>query len=232
MGNTTKILMRPYLFVCDEICPLENLKNIKLTINFTKTENNKEIPSTIVINNIQLSYDKEYCFEFQVPHKLVKVEFILSGKIENKSHDFKDTLFLKEQYYFIYPKDYDFLIKKNDKGNYIFHLLGKNGEPKPNYQIGLKLTHNYQKEINKNQPILLESDHEGIIDLGQLKDINSLEIDSKKYFLDKLPKHVYLPKIKILENQELYLPFISKEKNYINLFKLYNKNISDNLSNL
>ena len=32
MGNVAKILVRPYLFVCNEICPLENLKNVKLTI--------------------------------------------------------------------------------------------------------------------------------------------------------------------------------------------------------
>ena len=33
MSNVTKILMRPYLFAYDEICPLKNLKNVNLTIN-------------------------------------------------------------------------------------------------------------------------------------------------------------------------------------------------------
>jgi len=65
MGNITKILVRPYLFVCNEICPLENLKNIKLTINTTKTENNQEIPSTNVIDKIELSYDKNSCSNFK-----------------------------------------------------------------------------------------------------------------------------------------------------------------------
>jgi hypothetical protein len=31
MGNVTKVLVRPYLYVCEELCPLENLKNVKLT---------------------------------------------------------------------------------------------------------------------------------------------------------------------------------------------------------
>ena len=76
MGNVTKILVRPYLFVCNELCPLENLKNVKLTINTIKTENNQEIPSTNSIDNVQLSYNKEFMFEFQVPPKLSSVEFI------------------------------------------------------------------------------------------------------------------------------------------------------------
>ena len=49
MGNVTKILVRPYLYVCEELCPLESLKNVKLTINTIKTENNQEIPSVSVI---------------------------------------------------------------------------------------------------------------------------------------------------------------------------------------
>ena len=55
MGNVAEILLRPYLFVCNELCPLENLKNVKLTINTIKTENNQEIPSTNVIDNVKLS---------------------------------------------------------------------------------------------------------------------------------------------------------------------------------
>ena len=232
MGNVTKILVRPYLFVCNELCPLENLKNVKLTINTIKTENNQEIPSTNYIDNVQLSYDKEFMFEFQVPPKLSSVEFILSGDIEYKTQERKETLSFSKKYYFRRSNYYDILIKKNDKGNYIFNLLGRNGEPKPNHQISLKLNHKTQQQINKNNLILLESDSDGKIDLGKLTDISSFDIDRNVYSLEKLPKHAYLQEITILEKQEINLPFISKEKDVITLIKLSNGKISENLSNL
>ena len=232
MGNVTKIIVRPYLFVCNELCPLENLKDIKLTINTIKTENNQEIPSTNVIDNVQLSYDKELVVDFQVPPKLRSVEFILSGEIEYKTKEKKQTLSFSRNYSFSHAKDYDMLIKKNDKGSYIFNLLGRNGEPKPNHQISLKLNHRIQQEVNKNNFILLESDSEGKIDLGKLKDINSCIIDSKSYSLEKLPKHSYLREITILEKQEINLPFISKEKDVITLMKYSNGKIAENISDL
>ena len=232
MGNVAKILVRPYLFVCNEICPLDNLKNVKLTIVSIKTENNQEIPSTNVIDNIQLSYDKEFSFEFQVPPKLRSIEFVLSGEIQYKTREEKSVLSFRNKYTFSHERDYDLLIKKNEKGNYIFNLLGRNGEPKPNHQISLNLTHNIQPEINKNNSILLESDAEGKIDLGKLTDIGSFSIDSKPYLLEKLPKHTYLSNLIILEEQIITLPFISKEKDNINLIKLSNGKISENLNNL
>ena len=84
---------------------------------------------------MKLSYDKEYAFDFQVPPKLKSLTFILSGEIEYKTKDKKETLSFSKDYYFSHTKDYDMLIKKNDKGNYIFNLLGRNGEPKPNHQV-------------------------------------------------------------------------------------------------
>ena len=232
MGNVAKILVRPYLFVCDEICPLDNLKNVKLTIVTIKTENNQVIPSTNVIDNVQLSYDKEFSFEFQVPPKLRSIQFILSGEIQYKTRDEKSVLSFSNTYTFSHEKDYDLLIKKNEKGNYIFNLLGRNGEPKPNHQISLKLTHNTQPEINKNNSILLESDVEGKIDLGKLTNIDSFTIDSKPFLLEKLPKHTYLSNLIILEDQIITLPFISKENDKINLTKLSNGKISENLNDL
>ena len=229
MGNVTKILVKPYLFVCDEICPLENLKNVKLTINTLKTENNQEIPSTTIIDNVQLSYDEEFSFDFQVPPKLKKVEFIISGEIEFKSRTQKSILSFNKSYEFKRGGDYDILIKKNDKGNYIAHIVGRNGEPKKHHQINLELNHKYQ-EVNNSNSILLETDSEGTINLGELKDIKDYKIDRKLYNLDNTCKHVYFPRMNILENQEITLPFTNQENISIYLMKLSNGNVSENLT--
>ena len=179
MGNVTKILFRPYLFVCGEICSLENLKNVNLTINSVKIENNQDIPSTSVINNIQLSYDEEYSFEFQIPPKLKSVKFIISGDIEYKSFTYKENLSFSNEYKFKRGGNYDILFKKNENDNYIVNILGRNGEPKTNHQINLKLYHKYQS-VNNGNSILLETDEEGKINLGKLKDIKNYTINKVK----------------------------------------------------
>ena len=231
MGNATKILVRPYLFVCDELCPLEALKNVKLTINTIKTENNQEIPSLNIIDNIQLSYNKEFSFEFQIPPKLKSVTFELSGEIKSKTRDSTETLRFSQNYLFTRRFEYDTLIKKNDNGNYIIHLLGKNGEPKIYHQVEVRLQHKYQLNINNNQPILMESDSEGKIDLGKLTDVRNITIDKNTFEIEELPKYIYHP-VTILENQEIEFPFYNTNSTKIYLSKIKNGQTIENLTNL
>jgi len=226
MGNVTKILVRPYLYVCDELCPLENLKNVKLTINTIKTENNQEIPSVNVIDNIKLSYNEEFSFEFQVPPKLMSVNFVLSGEIKPKTRDAVEELSFNQEYRFNRRFEYDTLIKQNNNGNYIIHLLGKNGEPKINHQVELHIEHKQQPNINN---ILMESDFEGRIDLGKLNGVSNVSIDQNLFEIEQLPKYTYLPTMTILENQEITLPFSKMHNDKIHFTKT---NFGQNVENL
>ena len=229
MGNVTKILVRPYLYVCNELCPLEVLKNVKLTINTIRTENNQEIPSVNVIDNIKLSYDKEFSFEFQVPPKLMQVNFVLSGEIKPQTRDNIETLSFSQEYVFNRRFEYDTLIKQNNNGNYIVHLLGKNGEPKINHQVELNLEHKQQGVINNGQSILMESDFEGKIDLGKLNDVRNVRLDRNSFEIEQSPKYIYLPMMTILENQEINLPFSKMNSNQIYFMKT---NMGQNVENL
>ena len=227
MGNVTKVLVKPYLYVCDEICPLDNLKDVKLTINTIKTENNQDIPSLNIIDNIKLSYNKEFSFDFQVPPKLKSVEFILSATINYKSISKEENLSFSKSYGFTRNYEYDTLIKKNDEGNFIIHFLGKNGEPKINHSISLNIKHSIQKSLDKDNQILLESNSEGIINLGNLKDVNSIKIDKEKININQMTKHSYSNEMTILEGEEINLPF----KNPDNIY-LINENDSEKMTNL
>ena len=229
MGNVTKILLRAYLYVCDEICPLENLKNIKLTITTITTENNQEIPSLNIIDINQLSYDQEFSFDFPVPPKLKLVEFALTAKIRNKSKDKDEDLFFNQKFQFTRNYEYDTLIKKNEEGEYLIHFLGKNGEPKINHSIGLKLNHSFQTKINNDNQILLESNSEGIINLGKLKDIRDIKLDYEKININKSYNYTFNEKIIILEEDIINIPFKSQENNKIFLINNLNK---ENLTNL
>ena len=187
MGNVSKILVRPFLYVCDEICPLENLKDVKIYVGTIKTENNQEIPSLNIIDNVILSYDKEFCFEFQVPPKLKRIEIQLKAKIRNKTLNEDNNLSFTKIFKFTRNYEFDTLIKKNDEGNYLIHYLGKNGEPKPNHSIGLKITHELQSNINNDNQILLETNSEGIIDLGKLKDVENINLNREIIKLNQMP---------------------------------------------
>ena len=230
MGNVAKILVRPYLFVCNELCPLENLKNVKLTINSIKTENNQEIPSITVIDNIKLSYDKEFSFEFQVPAKLKYVNFTLSGEIKPKTRDNVETLNISQELHFNRNFEYDKLMKQDIDGNYILHFLGRNGEPKGNHQVELNINHKFQSIINKDKSILLESDLEGKINLGKLNDVEKLEIDKTSFEIEQFPKLTYMSSMTILENQQINLPFNKMEGYEIHFLRIKGTKIVENLS--
>ena len=230
MGNVTKILVRPYLYVCDELCPLESLQNVKLTINTIKTENKQESPSVNVIDNIKLSYNKEFSFDFQVPPKLISVNFELSGEIKPKTREGTETLRFSQSYLFNRRFEYDTLIKKNNNGNYIIHLLGKNGEPKINHQIELHLQHKYQDVVNNNESILMESDFEGKIDLGKLNEIRNIRIDNNHFEIEQLPKFTYMPNMTILENQQVILPFYKINNNKIHFLKIQQGQTVENMT--
>ena len=232
MGNVTKILVRPYLYICEELCPLDILKNVKLTINTIKTENNQKIPSVNVIDNIELSYDKEFSFEFQVPPKLKSVEFQLSAEIELKTSKRRSRVEFSKEYLFNRQFEYDTLIKKNDDGNYLFHLLGKNGEPKSNHQVELHLNHKYQGSINDKNAILMETDSEGRLDLGKLNNVEKIKLDKRNFEIEQLPKYTYMPSMTILENQEINLPFTNMIDNEIFLLKTSIGKITENITNL
>ena len=230
MGNVAKILVRPYLFVCNELCPLEYLKNVKLTINTIKTENNQKIPSINVIDNIKLSYDKEFSFEFQVPSKLIYVNFTLSGEIKPKTRDDVEALNISQELDFNRNFEYDKLIKQDINGNYILHFLGRNGEPKGNHQVELNINHKFQSIINNNKSILLESDLEGKINLGKLDDVEEFEIDKTSFEIEQFPKFTYMSSMTILENQQINLPFNKKDGYEIHFVRIKDTKIVENLS--
>ena len=231
MGNVTKVLVRPYLFVCNEICPLDELKNVKLTIKTIITENNQDIPSYNVIDNIKLSYDNEYSFEFQVPPKLKYVEFELSGEIQPKTKDKIEELKIKKEFNFTRKFEYDIVLKQDTEGNYFAYIIGRNGEPKKNHEIEVTLKNIYSSyKYNKNKNILMETDSEGKIALGKLENISEVKIGKKTFGINSYEKFSYPPSITILENQEINLPIFDFK--FIHLTKIYDSSNLENLTDL
>ena len=77
----------------------------------------------------------------------------------------------------------------------------------------------------------METDYEGKIDLGKLNDIRCVRIDKNAFEIEQLPKYTYLPKMTILENQEITFPFNKMNNNKIYFTKKSNLQIVENLTN-
>ena len=234
-GNKVKILVRPYLYHNNKICPLKELKKPKIIILSIKKENENEIPSNMVINNVKLSYNNEYCFEYIIPPKLKSLTFKLVGEVEIKSRDKINELSIEKNINF---GDYDlnYLIKQNDKGNYIINIVGKSGNLLKKKYIDLVLHHKYIDSFS-NKKIKLRSDSKGEIKLT-LPDIISIEIGKNNPFIidnNDEEKYSYEEEMYICENEDIILPLyeVPKNKNYsyIYLVKINRENqIIENVS--
>ena len=238
VGNKVKILVRPYLYHNDKICSLNELKKAKIIILSTKKENENEIPSNTIINNVKLSYNNEYCFEYTIPPKLKSLTFKLIGEVEIKSRDEIEELSIKKEIYFG-NNDLNYLIKQNDKGNYIINIVGKSGNLLKKKYIDLICHHKYLDSFS-DKKIKLRSDSKGEIKLT-LPDIKSIQINKNNLFIldnNNEDKYSYEEEMFICENEDIILPLyeVPKYKNcsYIHLLKINREdqiieNVSDKL---
>jgi len=57
-------------------------------------------------------------------------------------------------------------------GTYSIHVFGKNGEIKKDFEVSLRFKHAF---VNRSIEVLLKTDQQGVIELGELKGIQWLE---------------------------------------------------------
>ena len=238
VGNKVKILVRPYLYNNDKICSFNELKETKIIILSKKIENENSIPSNTIINNVKLSYDNEYCFEYTIPPKLKSLTFQLIGEVEIKSRDEIKELSIENKIYFG-NNDLNYLIKQNDKGNYIINIIGKSGNLLKKKYIDLICHHKYLDSFS-NKKVKLRSDSKGEIKLT-LPDIKSIQINKNDLFIidnNNEDKYSYEDEMFICENEDIILPLyeVPKYKNcsYFLLMKINREekiieNVSDKL---
>lgn len=231
-GNNVKILLRVFLYDNDKKCPLDELKEPKIIIYSKQKDNNDTIPSIITIEHIKLSYDKEFCFEYNVPPKLISIQLTLMGEIELKTENEKKNLKLEKCFYFKRMNDYDYLIKQNENDKYIIDVFGKNGEPLKGYNFEVSLGHTFLNYFN-GKIFALKSDSEGKIKLT-LPDVGYFELNSKKFKIKNNNKYNYKEYINISENKEINLPLneVPNDKNNIRLSLLKINSQKSKLENL
>ena len=168
-GHTAKLLVRPVLTVNATNCPLAILEDITLHIRSTDRDG---ISSTQVVSDFKIQNDSESVHEFKVPDKLSSISFTLEAKINQISEDKKIKLTDSRQFKLndinssTYVEDLHFV--KTIDGYYV-DLLGITGEVRPNRPVYFKLKH---RLIRQTINLWLQTDDNGRIGLGQLKDIS------------------------------------------------------------
>lgn len=70
-----------------------------------------------------------------------------------------------------------FLKKEGDAG-YCVYVLGKNGEPRPEVNLKLRIMHKWFTSYGNGKEVTLTTDKEGRIRLGDLKHVIGISVDS------------------------------------------------------
>jgi hypothetical protein len=234
MGNTCKILVKPYLTINGREARLEKLRNCKITVMLTKIENDNAIPISHVFDKFKVNEEIE--IEIQIPPKLNKIDFIFEADVRNMSKEKNDSLSFRDSFQLnSYNEDFDlvkFYLNKR-KGEYILYVLGKNGEPKVDEIVSISFNHNYIKnKIIEN----LQTNENGQINLGKLENIQSIKasinyLSRQIKFNWELPNnqtYSYPKTIDILNTDIIELPFNENSINNSNItFVKMTANCSD-----
>ena len=205
MGNLVKCLVRPILRINHEICDIKFLKKVIINVNCKKIENNQEIPISFKFDNVNLSYEKDYEFEFQIPSKVISIDLILTGEVIKKSNEEKINLSISRSLTLDRNEESDYLFKVIN-GEYIGEIVGKNGEPRIYNQVSIDIACKYQSEYNQ----LLESDINGKINLGKLPNVIGVGINESPLWIE-LEKNYYQNKIIMLKDEEIKIPIHEKD---------------------
>ena len=220
MGNLVKCLVRPILSINNEICDINFLKKVVINVNCKKIENNQEIPVNFKFDNVNLSYEKDYEFEFQIPSKVKSIDLILTGEITKKSNEEKINLSISRSLNLHRNEESDHLFKVIN-GEYIGEIVGKNGEPRIYNQMSANILCKYQRENNQ----ILESDVNGKINLGKLPNVNSVIINKRPLYIN-LENNYYQNNIIMIKDEEIKIPIHEKD-----LFILIKNDKSEDYSN-
>jgi hypothetical protein len=228
MGNTTKILVKPYLTINDREAKLDYLKNISVNVSMLKLENDISIPISNVFDNLVCSNDKDIEVEIQIPPKLTALEFSFNAEVYNYSKETKQTLSFKQSVQLnSQNEDFDIIRQYLRKvgNNYVICVLGKNGEPKQDMALSLTFNH---KQLQQPITHSLQTNGNGEVILGKLSDVNSLT--STTYYVTRpiiysweIPKErefSYPTSLDILTTESVVLPFDGVDKTKLSLVKV------------
>ncbi|MCC7062535.1 MAG: hypothetical protein IT456_07000, partial [Planctomycetes bacterium] len=174
-GARARLLVRPSLALGGQPVGLELLQKPALTIVATDIDG---ITTTEHIRDLKLVDEREFVHEMAVPARLASLTVSLSGTLRTlRGNDL--ALSTDARTFTINGEDTSAATFGSQVvrtvGGYAIELRGKNGEPKPNRAVAVKLWHpDFRITIDQR----LRTDAQGRIELGPLTGFDVLQFDA------------------------------------------------------
>lgn len=173
-GNKAKLLIRPSLQVAGAAPATVNLlKDHKLEITSVNLDG---IAAKQEITDFEFKDNEETVCEFMVPPRTNRVTFNLTSKIKNFSNDREDTLRASQTFEINEidkSKEIQDLHLVPTTAGYYLEVLGKSGEVRPSQSVRIEMNVNgFTQTVYTD----LQSNDDGLIELGLLKNVNSLRV--------------------------------------------------------
>ena len=207
-SNTAKAIIRPSLTVNDSAqAPVGLLTNLQLNITVVDLDG---VTTAKAVTDFKLHDDQETAVEFTVPPRANSISLGLSAKIKNVSQGKEESLSANKSYQINQIDSsaiiQDFHLLPTSEG-YFIEALGKTGEVRAGQavRIGVQADAFTQKVW-----VNLQSDDRGLIELGQLANVRSIEIQpgvgQKKTWALNRQDQTYLQTLQVAAETAIELP--------------------------
>ena len=169
------LAVRTALLLGDARIALELLQEAKLTITSMTLDG---ITTTSEVKSPKLAADKVFTHTFNVPERLAKLTVTLTGKVDVLSKGGEKSDLVASRSWDINGMDkteatHDGHLSKFGE-NYVFELLGKNGEPLVDQQVVFQIR---RQGFTGYQTIPLRTDEKGRVALGKLEGMASVHAE-------------------------------------------------------
>ncbi len=183
-GSRATVIIRPSITLNGVPVSLSLLEDPKLLLKSTDVDG---VDTTQEIK-VELADGAEIVHEFQVPARLASIGFVLAARVENVSQ--RTHVALGDSRQFAVNR-----IDKTDRvhaahlmfvrGEYSIEVLGRTGERRSGRVVAMKLKH---LDFREPLEVRLETDRDGRIELGSLKDVDWIALGEDLERLWRLPQ--------------------------------------------
>ena len=166
-----RVVIRPSLSVNGTPVSLGVLKDPRLRIT---SVNHDGVTTSKDVGEFKLTDDAESVYQFQVPSRLSRIDFVLTARVQNLSLGKPQVLSTGQSFVINAidqsPRVEDLHLARLP-GGYVLEYRGKTGEPRPSRAVRVTLKHG---EFREPVRVVLQTDANGRVTLGPLAGIATL----------------------------------------------------------
>ncbi len=208
-GQEADLVIRPRLMMGDQPIAPSLLQKPVVTLAATDVDG---ISTTRRIEDLKLTQTGELVIPFRVPARLASLKVELSGEIQTLATNSTQTLTVDRSWDVASYRKTTFTqsaFLTRDREQYVIETRGRSGELVPGSMVQLTLK---PRVRGAELSYALQSNPQGLIELGELKGIESLRItcggNTRSHWLDDL-EVVWPGQIHAVAGTELHLPLLS-----------------------